>query len=84
MDIRPRVSPDGSKICFVSTRDGNYEIYVMNIDGSDVVRITDNEERDDFPSWHPDGNRIVYVSERDGQKDIFLVNIPKPIKVTVR
>jgi TolB protein len=78
------VSPDGSKICFVSTRDGNYEIYVMNIDGSDVVRLTDNEERDDFPSWHPDGNRIVYVSERDGQKDIYLVAISKPIKVTAK
>jgi Tol biopolymer transport system component len=56
----------------------------MNIDGSDVVRLTDNEERDDFPSWHPDGNRIVYVSERDGQKDIYQVAISKPIKVTAK
>ncbi|MFT5122179.1 MAG: Tol biopolymer transport system component [Kiritimatiellia bacterium] len=75
MDIRPRVSPDGKHICFVSTRHGNYEIYVMNIDGSAVSRITDNEERDDYPSWHPDGQRLAYVSERNGRMDVYLVDL---------
>ena len=84
MDIRPKVSPDGSKICFVSTRDGNYEIYVMNIDGSDVVGSPITRSGTIFLPGIPMAIGIVYVSERDGQKDIFLVDIPKPIKVTAK
>ena len=75
MDIRPRVSPDGSRIAFVSTRDGNYEVYVMNLDGSRVQRITNSEERDDYPTWHPNGTQLVAVSERDGDFDLYLYDV---------
>ena len=75
MDIRPRVSPDGKRIAFVSTRDGNYDVYVMNLDGSGVLRITHSDERDDYPAWHPDGKQLVIVSERDGEFDLYLVNV---------
>ena len=75
MDIRPAVSPDGKKIAFTSTRDGNYEIYVMNIDGSDTKRITQSEERDDYPTWHPDGKRLVYVGEQAGKFDLYMVEV---------
>jgi TolB protein len=75
MDIRPRVSPDGKRIAFVSTRDGNYEVYVMNIDGSGVQRITRSEERDDYPAWHPNGKQLVTVSERDGEFDLYLFDV---------
>ena len=40
-------------IAFVSTRDGDSEIYVMNADGSGVVQLTDNEHNDSFPAWLP-------------------------------
>lgn len=46
----PRISRDG-KIAFVSDRDGNDEIYVMNIDGSNQTRITNNPGRDGYPRW---------------------------------
>ena len=74
MDIRPSISPDGTRIAFVTTRTGNYEIFTMNIDGSDVRRITDSEERDDYPVWHPDGQHLVVVSERNGEFDLYLVD----------
>ncbi len=76
MDIRPTVSPDGTRVAFVSTRDGNYEIYVMDIDGSNVRRITHSEERDDYPAWHPNGKQLVTVSERDGEFDLYLHDVP--------
>jgi TolB protein len=60
----PRWSPDGSRIVFQSTRDGNYEIYVMNADGSNQQRLTHQLEADRQPDWSPDGKRIVFQSFR--------------------
>jgi len=42
-----------TKIAFESYRDGNFEIYVMNADGSKQIRLTNNPAYDGFPSWSP-------------------------------
>ena len=76
-DWHPAWSPNGDKIVFNSQRDGNYEIYAMNADGSNVRRITHHNERDDYPTWHPNGKKLGYVSERDGKYDLYLVEIPE-------
>ncbi|MFQ6015643.1 MAG: TolB family protein [Anaerolineae bacterium] len=47
----PAWSPDGEKIAFMSLQDGNQEIYVINADGSDLTRLTDNPAVDTQPSW---------------------------------
>lgn len=64
-DARPRYSPDGSKILFQSTRDGQLEIYVMNADGSSPTRLTNNPAMDYSPVWSPDGTKILFTSLRD-------------------
>jgi len=71
----PERSEPGPKaqITFRSARDGNWEIYVMNVDGSAVRRLTKNSARDDMPRWSPDGKRIVFRSERDGNQEIYLM-----------
>ena len=74
--MRPVWSPDGKQIAFTSNRNGNYDIYVMNSDGSNVRQITRNKERDDYPAWHPNGKQILYVSERNGMYDLYLVSVP--------
>jgi TolB protein len=65
-DYAPRFSPDGRHIAFASYRDGpDPEIYFMRLDGSDLVRLTDNASVDYAPEWSPDGTKIVFASDRD-------------------
>jgi hypothetical protein len=67
-------SADASKIVFTSTRDGNYEIYVMNADGSEQTRLTRNPADDGFAAWSPDGKRMAFRSNRDGNYEIYVMN----------
>ena len=55
-----------ARIAFGSDRDGNSEIYVMDADGKNMRRLTNNRVDDGSPSWSPDGKRIVFSSQRDG------------------
>ena len=59
----PRVSPDGTKIVFRSTRGGGNHIFVMDVDGSNVVQLTHNEAANREPTWSPDGTQIAYVHD---------------------
>ena len=65
-DTTPAWSPDGEHIVFVSTRDGNREVYVMDANGSYEVNLTNHPADDWMPSWSPDGERIAFTSDRDG------------------
>ena len=61
-------------IVFVSTRDGNPEIYSMNADGSNQKRLTSSPGVDEQPSRSRDGSRIVFSSRRDGNPEIYSMN----------
>ena len=67
-------SPKTAKIAFVSARDFNREIYLMNPDGSEQVNLTKNLADDLFPVWSPTGERILFVSDRDGVRDLYLMD----------
>jgi TolB protein len=76
VDTSPVWSPDGQQIAFESYRDGNYEIYKMNVAAEDPVsnkpvRLTDNPAADGSAAWSPDGTKIAFISYRAGDSEIF-------------
>jgi hypothetical protein len=72
-DRNPKWSPFGNRIAFESNRTGNYEIYVMDADGSNQTPRTANPARDSDPAWSPDGQRIAFESDRDGNDEIYVM-----------
>jgi Tol biopolymer transport system component len=73
-DQNASYAPDGTKIAFMNNYDGDYEICVMNADGTGVKQLTKNSAVDAYPSWSPDGSRIAFTSNRDGDFDIYTMN----------
>ena len=76
---RPAWSPDGTRIAFQSNRHGTpgnseYEIYVIQADGSHLQRLTLNETADLHPAWSPDGKRLVFSSDRTGHWEIYVMD----------
>ena len=68
-------SPDGDRITFVSRRDGQTEVYVMDADGANQINLTkDSDARDERPSWSPDGDKVVFIKFQGGNSDIMVVN----------
>jgi len=73
-DQYPSWSPDGKRIAFSARRDGHfenefgitYEIYVMDADGGNEQRLTENRNNDWYPSWSPDGKQIAFAADRKG------------------
>ena len=79
----PAWSPDGKRIVFVSQRAGHFrsrfgitsEIYVMDADGGNEQRLTENRQNDWMPSWSPDGERIAFASDEEGELEGFEIYV---------
>jgi Tol biopolymer transport system component len=76
-DLMPDVSPDGTRIAFVSDRDGGYGVWTMAADGSDLrMLVRDVGLNPAFPRFSPDGARVLYeLSAPDGD-DNLLITVP--------
>jgi TolB protein len=84
-DAYPAISPDGKKLAFASTRDGFWDLYVMELATGKVSRITETPEYDGRPSWSPDGLWVAYESYVDDSLDIFIRPIDDsqaPVRLT--
>jgi Tol biopolymer transport system component len=83
-DGQGNFSPDGSRITWITDRDGNFEIYSGNVDGSGATRLTNSPALELFPEWSPDGTRIAFTSQRDGNEEIYVMNADgtNPVRLT--
>ncbi|MCX6021130.1 MAG: hypothetical protein NTZ05_05270 [Chloroflexi bacterium] len=73
----PTATPEPAAVYRIvySTRiDGADQIFSMNADGSDKVRLTNNTASDTEPVWSPDGKRIAFTSTRDGLRQVYVMN----------
>ncbi len=74
-NMQPVFSPDGTRIAFASNRtDSNNEIYVMNVDGSGLRRLTNHPAADAVPTWSPNGAQIAFTSDRSGTPQIYIMS----------
>ena len=67
----PAWSPDGSRLAFSRTVEGNTDVYSVSANGTDLQRLTTGEGVDTDPWWGPDGTRITFASDRDGDFDVY-------------
>ncbi len=67
-------APKSQKIVFTSNRDGNNEIYIMNLDGTGQTNLTRHEASDFQPAWSPTGAQILFASNRDGRSNLYLMD----------
>jgi TolB protein len=78
----PAWSPVDNRIAYVSEQTGNGDIYMLNLDGSAVVRLTDNvEDFDKHPTWSPDGAKVAFWSDMGFNKtrQIWVIDLPSGV-----
>lgn len=72
MQSSTEVFPDPNlELSFLTTRDGNFEVYSMTADGKNVKNLTNNKALDFWSSWSPDGKYILFYSNRDKNNEIY-------------
>ena len=72
-DMEPAWSPTGERIAFTSDRSGNFDIFIMNPDGSGLRRLTDLGNNR-YPAWSGDGNKLAFYSDRGGDFDVYVID----------
>src|ERR1700741_312952 len=72
------------KIAFMTTRDGNFEVYLMDSDGENVENLTNNPATDYAFAWSPSGETLLFYTDRDGNNEIYSIDLysKAPINLT--
>ena len=74
------VAPDSTaqgfeqRIVFASNRDGDWDIYSMDVNGNNLLQLTDHPASDEYPACSPDGRRIAFTSERGVTPDLYVMD----------
>ena len=73
-NISPVWSPDGSRFAFNSKANGNWDIFTMATDGTDIRQVTTSPDNDLAPAWSPDGSQMAFESKREGNVEIYVTD----------
>jgi serine/threonine-protein kinase len=73
-DRSPAFSPTSNQIAFMSTRSGNWDIWVVSVSDGTPKRLTTSPTNDGLPTWSPDGTQIAFVSDQDGSWGIYTIS----------
>ena len=68
-------TPDGRTILFESNRDGNWNIYLMDADGSNVKKLSKGKSNNRRARWHPNGKMILFESDRSGKFELYTLHL---------
>lgn len=71
----PRPLPESVRIVFQSNREGSWDLFSMNPDGSDLINLTSSPSHERYPSCSPDGSKIAFYSDRDGNREVYVMNV---------
>ena len=71
--VSPPMATSDAQLLYGSNRDGNWEIYSMNLSVMKETRLTNSQADDLWPLWSPGGERIVFVSDRDGNRELYIM-----------
>ena len=85
-DYLPVWSPDGSQVAFASDRYGNYDVFIMDIDGSDLKRLTYHSSSDYPYAFSQDGQKVIFSSQRmDNAKSVYFPyrGLPEVYEVSI-
>jgi Tol biopolymer transport system component len=72
--VRHAPPADGSRIVFASDREGNFELYSSDPDGSDLLRLTSTSANELYPAFSPDRSKVVFASDENGSWNLFLAD----------
>ncbi len=75
VNTAPAVSPDGQLIAFVSDLDGDYDLYIMDIDGGEARRVLETAVDEFTPAWSPDGQHLIFASDLYGDGALALMQV---------
>lgn len=69
----PTWAPKGQRLAFESDRSGNWDIWVINRDGSGLVNLTQSPENERYPAWSPDGKKLAFTTKRSGSWNVWVM-----------
>jgi TolB protein len=75
INVSPSFSPDSRRIVFVSNQGGTPQIYIMDLNGYNMSRLSYNGSYNTSPSWSPDGERVAFAGRYEGKNQIFLARV---------
>lgn len=74
-DMFPEWSPNSKKLVYQSDRNGNWNLFVYDLESDSIIQLTNNINNEQNPQWHPDGNHIVYDSDKDSNQYFYKINL---------